>query len=113
MTETGPLLDRAGIQEAFRLLGDRLVARGVVADVYVIGGAAMAMAYNIPCLMIISFCPPSRRTEVLIKAPEIGRGRADLPGSWPCRSASNRRARRLNVSIKAGLGRQASPSAAT
>jgi predicted nucleotidyltransferase len=46
MTETGPLLDRAAIQEAFRRLGDRLVARGVVADIYVIGGAAMAMAYD-------------------------------------------------------------------
>lgn len=46
MTETGPLLDRAAIQEAFRRLGDRLVRRGVVADVYVIGGAAMALAYD-------------------------------------------------------------------
>ena len=46
MTETSPLLDRAAIQEAFRRLGDRLVRRGVVADVYVIGGAAMALAYD-------------------------------------------------------------------
>ena len=44
MTEIGPLLDRVAIQQAFRRLGDRLVRRGVVADVYVIGGAAMALA---------------------------------------------------------------------
>lgn len=46
MTEAEPLLDRAAIQGAFRRLGDRLVHRGVVADVYVIGGAAMALAYD-------------------------------------------------------------------
>ena len=46
MTELGPLLDRAAIQDAFRRLGDRLVARGVAADIYVIDGAAMALAYD-------------------------------------------------------------------
>jgi hypothetical protein len=40
------LLDRAGIEEAFRRLGDRLARRGVVADLYVFGGAAMALAYD-------------------------------------------------------------------
>jgi hypothetical protein len=44
MSEPGPLLDRAAIQEAFRRLGDRLVRRDVGADIYVIGGAAMALA---------------------------------------------------------------------
>lgn len=33
-------------QDAFRRLGDRLVRRGVVADIHVIGGAAMALAYD-------------------------------------------------------------------
>ena len=46
MSEPGPLLGRMAIQEAFRRLGDRLVRRGVVADIYVIGGAAMALAYD-------------------------------------------------------------------
>jgi hypothetical protein len=41
-----PLLDRAAIEDAFRRLGDRLVRRGVVADLYVFGGAAMALAYD-------------------------------------------------------------------
>jgi hypothetical protein len=40
------LLDRKGIEEAFRRLGDRLAKRGVVADIYVFGGAAMALAYD-------------------------------------------------------------------
>jgi hypothetical protein len=40
------ILDRAAIVEAFRRLGDRLARRGLVADVYVFGGAAMAMAYD-------------------------------------------------------------------
>jgi hypothetical protein len=46
MTVPDPLLDRAAIEEAFRRLGDRLVRRGVVADIYVFGGAAMALAYD-------------------------------------------------------------------
>lgn len=46
MTVDGPLLDRKGIEEAFRRLGDRLARRGVVADLYVFGGAAMALAYD-------------------------------------------------------------------
>ncbi|HEY1617050.1 MAG TPA: DUF6036 family nucleotidyltransferase [Streptosporangiaceae bacterium] len=46
MTGDSPLLDRAAIQDAFRRLGDRLVLRGVVADIYIIGGAAMALAYD-------------------------------------------------------------------
>jgi hypothetical protein len=41
VSEPEPLLDRAGIEEAFRRLGDRLAKRGVVADIYVLGGAAM------------------------------------------------------------------------
>jgi predicted nucleotidyltransferase len=41
-----PLLDRAAIEDAFRRPGERLARRGVVADVYVFGGAAMALAYD-------------------------------------------------------------------
>ncbi len=46
MSDPSPLLDRPAIEEAFRRLGDRLAKRGVVADVYVFGGAAMALAYD-------------------------------------------------------------------
>lgn len=34
MSDSSPLLDRAAIEEAFRLLGERLAKRGVVADLY-------------------------------------------------------------------------------
>src|SRR5690348_1115528 len=46
VTADDPLLDREAIAEAFRRLGNRLARRGLVADVYVFGGAAMAMAYD-------------------------------------------------------------------
>ena len=47
MTESeGVLLDRVQLERAFTALGERLVQRGVVADVFVVGGAAMALAYD-------------------------------------------------------------------
>src|SRR6266567_7762293 len=46
VSESSPLLDRAGIEHAFRRLGERLAKRGVVADLYVFGGAAMALAFD-------------------------------------------------------------------
>jgi hypothetical protein len=46
VSDPSPLLDRAGIEDAFRRLGERLARRGVVADLYVFGGAAMVLAYN-------------------------------------------------------------------
>lgn len=44
---TEPLLDRAAIEEALRRLGERLAYRGIVADLYVFGGAAIALAYDL------------------------------------------------------------------
>jgi hypothetical protein len=46
VSDSSPLLDRAALEDAFRRLGDRLARRGVVADLYVFGGAAMALAYD-------------------------------------------------------------------
>jgi hypothetical protein len=40
------LLGRAELERAFTALGDRLSRRGVVADIFIVGGAAMAMAYD-------------------------------------------------------------------
>ncbi|WBB96009.1 DUF6036 family nucleotidyltransferase [Solwaraspora sp. WMMA2080] len=42
----GVLMGRAELERAFSSLGDRLVRRGVVADIFVVGGAAMALAYD-------------------------------------------------------------------
>jgi hypothetical protein len=40
------LLGRAEIERAFTALGERLARRSVVADVFVVGGAATALAYD-------------------------------------------------------------------
>jgi hypothetical protein len=40
------LFGRAEMERAFTSLGERLQRRGVVADVFVVGGAAMALAYD-------------------------------------------------------------------
>jgi predicted nucleotidyltransferase len=46
VNDDAPLLDRAALRAAFESLGTRLQRRGVVADIYVIGGAAMSLAYD-------------------------------------------------------------------
>jgi hypothetical protein len=38
------LLGRAELEQAFTALGERLARRAVVADVFVVGGVAMALA---------------------------------------------------------------------
>jgi hypothetical protein len=40
------LLGRVELKQAFAALGARLARPGVVADIFVVGGAAMAMAYD-------------------------------------------------------------------
>jgi len=40
------LLGRAELERAFTALGERLVRGGIVADVFIVGGAAMALAYD-------------------------------------------------------------------
>jgi hypothetical protein len=42
----GVLMGRADLERAFTALGERLARRGVVATLFVVGGAAMAMAYD-------------------------------------------------------------------
>ena len=47
MTDSGGvLLGREELEQAFTELGERLAQRGVVADIFVVGGAAMALAYD-------------------------------------------------------------------
>ena len=47
MTDPGDvLLDRAQLERAFTALGERLLRRGVIADIFIVGGAAMALAYD-------------------------------------------------------------------
>jgi hypothetical protein len=53
MSADDPLLDRHAIENAFRLLGERLARRGVVADVYVFGGAAMASPEHLLAMKVL------------------------------------------------------------
>jgi predicted nucleotidyltransferase len=46
VNNSAPLLDRAGIQRALTRLGERLHRRGVTADLYIFGGAAIALAFD-------------------------------------------------------------------
>lgn len=47
MTDAGGvLMGRADLERAFTMLGDRLARRGIVADLFVVDGAAMALAYD-------------------------------------------------------------------
>jgi predicted nucleotidyltransferase len=42
----GVLMGRVELDRAFTALADRLARRGIVADLFVVGGAAMALAYD-------------------------------------------------------------------
>jgi hypothetical protein len=88
VTAADPLLDRAGIEEAFRHLGERLARRGVVADVYVFGGEAMALAYDarsVTCDIDAIFEPHGVvRDEARVVAEELG-----LPPWWLNEQASS------------------------
>jgi predicted nucleotidyltransferase len=44
--DDGTLMGRADLESAFTALGARLARRGVIADIFVVGGAAMALAYD-------------------------------------------------------------------
>lgn len=46
MRHVGPLLDRAHIERLLGLLGQRCAAKGFSAELFLVGGAAMAMAYR-------------------------------------------------------------------
>jgi len=40
------LFGREELERAFTALGERLVRSGIVADIFIVGGAAMALAYD-------------------------------------------------------------------
>jgi predicted nucleotidyltransferase len=80
---SGPLLDRAAILAAFALLDRRLARRDVHADVYVVGGAAMALAWDarrstrdVDALFLTD------RHQVLLEEIWAVADELDLPRSW-------------------------------
>jgi hypothetical protein len=61
MSETGGiLLGRDELERAFTALGERLLRKGAVADIFIVGGAAMALACDADRVMST---PCSSRTE--------------------------------------------------
>ena len=46
MADADPFFDRESAIEALTVLGERLAARGLVGEVYLVGGAAMVLAYH-------------------------------------------------------------------
>jgi hypothetical protein len=76
-----PLLDRKAIEDALRRLGDRLVRRGVVADLYVFGGAAMALAYDRERSTRVIDAILKPHGEVLTAAREVAQ-ELGLPDWW-------------------------------
>lgn len=84
---TSPLLGRAELDRAFTSLGERLAKRGVVADIFVVRGAAIALAYDARRFtqdVDAIFVPHGIvRDEALAVAEELG-----LPRWWLNEQAS-------------------------
>lgn len=76
------LLDRETIVELLTQLGARLARRGLEAELYVVGGTAMALAYNrtkVTTDIDAIFEPVA---EVEAEARAMARDRRDLPDDW-------------------------------
>jgi hypothetical protein len=76
-----PLLDAARIRELLTELGRRLAARGIEADLFLVGGAAMALAFardRVTRDLDAVFEPKS---EVYEEAHRLAADRG-LPGDW-------------------------------
>ncbi|MGL5829159.1 MAG: DUF6036 family nucleotidyltransferase [Angustibacter sp.] len=84
----GPLLDAVQLRRIFTRLGERLSARGVIGDIYVFGGAAMALAYDSRRVTrdVDSLMVP--HGVVLDEARKIAR-EFSLPDSWLNEQASS------------------------
>jgi hypothetical protein len=90
-------MGRAELEGAFESLGDRLARRGVVADLFVVGGAAMALAYDASRV--------TRDVDARVVVEESRAVAEDLglppwwqPGSPPTRPASGWRSRPVTCS---------------
>jgi hypothetical protein len=66
---SGPSLDRAAITEALRRLGERLAYRGIVADLYVFGGAAAESTASLA---------PLDRSDAMALAYDLRRSTRDI-----------------------------------
>jgi hypothetical protein len=76
------LLDRETVLELLRQLGARLDARGIQAEVYVVGGTAMVLAYDRTRLTRDVDAVTERQEEVEFEARQMALGRSDLAADW-------------------------------
>jgi hypothetical protein len=76
------LLDRESILELLRQLGERLHARGIEAEIYVVGGTAMVLAYDRTRLTRDVDAVTDMQDEVEHEAREMARGRRNLSPDW-------------------------------
>lgn len=76
------LLDRSAIEAAFACLADKLRRARVVGHVYVVGGAAMALAYDAERITRdVDALITGDHDAVTIAAADVA-GELDLPRSW-------------------------------
>jgi hypothetical protein len=76
------LLDRETVLELLRQLGARLDARGIQAEVYVVGGTAMVLAYDRTRLTRDVDAVTEQQEEVEYEARQMALGRSDLAPDW-------------------------------
>ena len=75
------LLDREGLLEALRVLDDELAATGVRGEVFVVGGAAMALAYDARRATVdvdAIFVPAAEVRDAVVRVAE----RLGLEADW-------------------------------
>ena len=76
------LLDEEAIRELLRQLGARLAARGLQAEIYVVGGTAMVLAYDRSRLTRDIDAVTDMQDAVELEAREMARGRRGLSPDW-------------------------------
>ncbi|MBV9097388.1 MAG: hypothetical protein JO079_04955 [Frankiaceae bacterium] len=94
---TGPLLDRDDIRELLVALGARLDARGIEARLFLVGGAAMALAFSRRRVTRDLDAVFEPKQEIYDEAAALARERG-LPADW------------LNDSVKGLLPDRAKPA---
>lgn len=76
------LLDKETMIELLTQLGARLFQRDIEAEIYVVGGAAMTLAYNRSRATVDIDAVTERQEEVEEEARRMAAARRDLPSDW-------------------------------
>lgn len=76
------LMDRETIFELLTQLGRRLEAKGIAAELYVVGGTAMILAYNRTVVTRDIDAVSERQEEVDLEAQLMASERPNLPTDW-------------------------------